>query len=75
MSCTWNRSSGFFRAELVADRRINTKLHIPEWVDGCEMISRSACLCELDDNGIYELEIEVGGELTLERKMFGINNE
>ncbi|WP_240768004.1 glycosyl hydrolase family 95 catalytic domain-containing protein [Paenibacillus amylolyticus] len=75
MSCTWNRSSGFFRAELVADRRINTKLHIPEWVNGCEMISRSACLCELDDNGIYELEIEVGGELTLERKMFGINNE
>lgn len=67
MSCTWNRSSGFFRAELVADRRINTKLYIPEWVKGCEMLSRTACLCELDENGIYELEIEAGGELVLEQ--------
>ncbi|WP_342345631.1 glycosyl hydrolase family 95 catalytic domain-containing protein [Paenibacillus sp. CFBP 13594] len=71
VSCTWNRNSGFFRAELVADRRINTKLHIPEWVNGCVMHSKSACLCELDDNGIYELEIEVGGELVLEQLASG----
>lgn len=71
MSCTWNRSTGFFRAELVADRRIHTKLHIPEWVKGCEMLSRSACLCELDENGIYELKIEAGGELILEQTATG----
>ncbi|MEO2203509.1 glycoside hydrolase N-terminal domain-containing protein [Paenibacillus pabuli] len=68
LNLAWDRQRESFQAELTANRRMNTKLQLPEWVDIslCRQHSNKNSNAKSMENGTFLLHLEAGGQWSVE---------
>ncbi|ASA26313.1 alpha-L-fucosidase [Paenibacillus donghaensis] len=71
LSLAWDRTTGTFRAELTAIRRITTRLQLPEWTTSSKLyISNHRILASSAADGTYVLDLEAGDSLVVEQTTY-----